>query len=125
MTCRMVSLQLCKKNMALFLASLPNLAIKSGKNERSIRSKLKKERIVMIHPRLLILFVAATSVSGFVKAQSANSCADLSRLKMDGVEITKAAEVSAGTTLPPAYPGAPAIGPVARPLPRGRRHPSA
>ena len=66
----------------------------------------------MIHPRLLILFVAATSVSGFVKAQAANSCADLSRLKMDGGEITKTADVSAGTTLPLAYPGAPANGPL-------------
>jgi hypothetical protein len=68
--------------------------------------------MVMIHPRLLILFVVATSVSRSVKALASNSCADLNRLKIDGVEITKTAEVSDGTTLPPAYPGAPAIGPL-------------
>ena len=66
----------------------------------------------MIHPRLLILFIAASGVSGSVTAQTPGSCVDLNRLKMDNVEITKSAEVSAGTTLPPAYPGAPATGPL-------------
>ena len=66
----------------------------------------------MILPRFLFLFMVATGVSASVTAQVSNSCADLSRVSIDGVEITKAAEVSAGTTLPPAYPGAPPIGPL-------------
>ena len=45
-------------------------------------------------------------------AQSADPCADLATLKFDGTEITKAALVPAGTTVPPPYPGAPAIGPL-------------
>jgi feruloyl esterase len=37
---------------------------------------------------------------------------DLGRLKIAGVEITKAAMIPAGTTIPPAYPGGPTIGPL-------------
>ena len=46
------------------------------------------------------------------KSQSADPCAALAGLKIDGVEITKAALVPAGTTVPPPYPGAPSIGPL-------------
>ena len=66
----------------------------------------------MMHHKFLLLFLTASCASSAIPARADNSCADLGRLKMDGVEITKAAEVSAGTTLPPAYPGAPAIGPL-------------
>ena len=44
--------------------------------------------------------------------ESTNSCADLANLKIDGVEITKAAPVPAGTTVPPPYPGAASTGPL-------------
>ena len=40
------------------------------------------------------------------------SCAALAGLKIDAVEITKAALIPAGTTVPPPYPGAPSIGPL-------------
>jgi feruloyl esterase len=66
----------------------------------------------MIRVRLLLLFVAAMCASGVAKAQVANSCEDLGRLRIEGVEITKAAMVPAGTTIPAAFPGAPAIGPL-------------
>lgn len=46
------------------------------------------------------------------QAQSAAPCADLTLLKLQGVEITKSEVISAGTTIPPAYPTAPAIGPL-------------
>jgi feruloyl esterase len=46
------------------------------------------------------------------QAQSAAPCAALADIKMEGVEITKAALVPAGTTIPGPYPNAPAIGPL-------------
>jgi Tannase and feruloyl esterase len=60
-----------------------------------------------------LLFVATfcfTFVA--VNAQSVNSCADLANLRIEGVEITKAAAAPAGFTIPPAYSGAPGIGPL-------------
>ncbi len=56
--------------------------------------------------------LVAICVSAVAGAQAANSCADLGNLKIEGVEITKAALIPAGTTLPSAFPGAPAIGPL-------------
>lgn len=46
------------------------------------------------------------------RAESTISCADLANLRIDGVEVTKAAIVPAGTTLPPPYRGAPSTGPL-------------
>jgi hypothetical protein len=66
----------------------------------------------MIRLRLPILLLAAICASAVAGAQAANSCADLGNLKIEGVEITKAAMIPAGTTLPSAFPGAPAIGPL-------------
>jgi len=66
----------------------------------------------MIRFRLLFLSMAAMAASGVASAEAANSCANLGALKIDGVEITQAAMIPAGTTVPPAYPGAPAIGPL-------------
>ena len=65
----------------------------------------------MIQNRFLLLLLAAGCVSA-IHARAETPCADLSRLKMDGVEITKIAGVAAGTTLPSPYPGAPAMGPL-------------
>ena len=45
-------------------------------------------------------------------SQTAGSCADLGRMRIDAVEITKASLITAGTTLPPSLPGAPTIGPL-------------
>jgi feruloyl esterase len=66
----------------------------------------------MIRFRLPFLLIAALCASSVAGAQPVNSCVDLGQLKIDGVEITKAAMIPAGTTIPPAYPGAPAIGPL-------------
>ena len=46
------------------------------------------------------------------QSQLPDPCTALSGLKIDGVEITKAALVLAGTTVPPPYPGAPSVGPL-------------
>ena len=46
------------------------------------------------------------------QAQPSDQCAALLSLKITGVEITKSVLVSAGTSVPPPYPGAPAIGPL-------------
>ena len=66
----------------------------------------------MIRFKLPLLLMAAICASGVAGAQAANSCADLGNLKIEGVEITKAAMIPAGTTLPPAFPGSPSIGPL-------------
>lgn len=42
-------------------------------------------------------------------AQTTNSCTDLVNLKIEGVDITKAAIVQAEATVLPPYPGAPGI----------------
>lgn len=62
--------------------------------------------------RYLLLLVVVCSLCAVSKAQSPNACADLTSLKLDDVEITKSALVSAGTEVPPPYPGAPGIGPL-------------
>ena len=46
------------------------------------------------------------------QAQQSDSCAELTRLQLSGVEITKAELIAAGTTIPPPYPGSPSIGPL-------------
>lgn len=66
----------------------------------------------MISLRFPFLFMAAILAFGTAGAQSANSCADLGHFRLEGVEITKATRVLAGTTIPPAYPGAQAISPL-------------
>jgi feruloyl esterase len=66
----------------------------------------------MIRLRLVLLFMAATCASGVARAQVENSCANLGHVRIDGVEITKAAVIPAGTIVPPAYPGAPTTGPL-------------
>jgi Tannase and feruloyl esterase len=45
-------------------------------------------------------------------ANTASTCTDLTKIKLSGVEITKAEAVPAGTLVPPPYPGAPSIGPL-------------
>lgn len=62
--------------------------------------------------KLLLVFLVVSCVAGVAQAQAATSCADLDQLRMDGVEITKAAMTPAGVIVPPAYPGAPATGPL-------------
>jgi feruloyl esterase len=66
----------------------------------------------MIRSKLLVLFMAIGFASGVAGAQPANSCVDIGHFKIEGVEITKAAMIPAGTTIPAAYPGAQAIGPL-------------
>jgi feruloyl esterase len=66
----------------------------------------------MIRLRLLVLLIAILCGAGFAGAQPASSCVEIGELKLEGVEITKAAMIPAGTTIPPAYPGAAAIGPL-------------
>jgi len=60
------------------------------------------------------LFLLAAFCFAFLpsKAQSVNSCTDLANLRIEAVEVTKAAAVPAGVTVPPPYPGAPGIGPL-------------
>ncbi|HEX4006093.1 MAG TPA: tannase/feruloyl esterase family alpha/beta hydrolase [Acidobacteriaceae bacterium] len=64
---------------------------------------MKLCRILMIATTLGLSATAALSQGNF-------TCADLTTLRIDGVEITKAAAVPAGITIPGPWPGAPAIG---------------
>src|ERR1700733_14667274 len=57
--------------------------------------------------RILIVAITAFGAAGLIQAESTDSCAKLAEFRMDGVEITKAALIPAGTAIPPAYPGAP------------------
>ena len=66
----------------------------------------------MTHCKLSLLLVAVLIAPLAAQSQSANPCTALAGLKIDGVEITKAALVPAGTTIPPPYPGAQGIGPL-------------
>ena len=59
-----------------------------------------------------VLFFTASLVALSASAQSLTICADLTQLKLDHTEITKAELVPAGVTIPPLYPGAPSIGPL-------------
>ena len=65
----------------------------------------------MTHCKLSLLLAAVLCAPLAAQSQSADPCTDLAGLKIDGVEITKAALVPAGTTVPPPYPGAPGLGP--------------
>ncbi len=65
----------------------------------------------MKHSMLMFLAIAV-STGAVTEAQSPGSCAALASLKINGLEITKAALIPAGTTVPPPYPNAPAIGPL-------------
>ena len=60
----------------------------------------------------LSLLAAVLCVPMAAQSQSADTCVALAGLKIDAVEITKAALVPAGTTVPPPYTGAPGIGPL-------------
>jgi feruloyl esterase len=60
--------------------------------------------------RLLAILMAAIGTVATAQSQSTNSCAEIARLKLDGVEITKTAVVPAGAMIPVPYAGT--IGPL-------------
>ena len=66
----------------------------------------------MKQTRLMLLAIAVCCITPAVHAESTSLCTDLTNLKIEGVEITKAAFAHAGTTLPPPFPGAPSTGPL-------------
>jgi Tannase and feruloyl esterase len=66
----------------------------------------------MMYYKLSLLLGSALCASLAAHSQSADPCASLVGLKIAGVEIARAAPVPAGTTVPPPYPNAPAIGPL-------------
>jgi len=67
----------------------------------------------MKQSNLVLLFAMATCCfAPITRADSASPCANLAGLKIDGVEMTKAAAVPAGKVIPPPYPGAPSAGPL-------------
>ena len=61
----------------------------------------------MVQARILIVVMAASCAAAVARAESTTSCANLANLRMDGIEITNAAPILAGTTVPPLYPGVP------------------
>ena len=65
-----------------------------------------------MYSRFLFLLVSIACLPLAAKAQSANPCADLASLKIDGVEITKTTTVPTGTTIAPPFPGLSGIGPL-------------
>lgn len=77
-----------------------------------VRKRMTKEGAQMSHSRTLLLAVAFFCIATTTEAQTPDSCANLTSLKITHVEITKAEMVPAGTTIPPPYPGASSIGPL-------------
>ena len=59
-----------------------------------------------------ILVLAACSIATQAQSQSLNRCAALQSATLTGVEITQSEPIPAGKTIPPAYPGASAVGPL-------------
>ena len=66
----------------------------------------------MKQSKLLLCALITCCLGSVAQAESTDSCADVAKLKMEGVEITKVAQVPAGTTLSSPFPGAPGIGPL-------------
>ncbi|HEV2248111.1 MAG TPA: tannase/feruloyl esterase family alpha/beta hydrolase [Terriglobia bacterium] len=59
--------------------------------------------------KVLLLVAAVACAAVAAQCQSTDSCATLTNLKLDGVEITKTAIIAAGTAVP-SFPGAPSFG---------------
>ena len=66
---------------------------------------MKYQKLATVTAALFFALAAA-------RGQKLDSCAELARLQLSGVEITKAELIAAGKTIPPPYPGAPSIGPL-------------
>jgi len=73
---------------------------------------LEKDVARTTQAKLLLLVAAALGAAAAAQCQTTGSCAALTNLKLDGVEITNAAIKPAGTTAPPPFPGAPSLGPL-------------
>jgi hypothetical protein len=56
---------------------------------------------------ILIVAITAFGAPGMIQAESTDACAKLAEFRINGVEITEAALIPAGTVIPPPYPGAP------------------
>lgn len=70
----------------------------------------EKEGPSIVQSRFMLLAIAVCCAFVVAKAQAANTCSALTNLKIDGVEITKAELVAAGTMVPQPY--GPPIGPL-------------
>lgn len=65
-----------------------------------------RKRGLSLNTRISVLATTALCAAGLAQAESLDACAKLADLRLEGVEITKAALMPAGATVPPAYPGA-------------------
>jgi len=66
----------------------------------------------MKYEKLAILVLGFFSGFAAAQGQEVDSCAELKRLQISDVEITKTERIASGKIIPPAYPGAPSIGPL-------------
>ena len=66
----------------------------------------------MNYEKLAILALGFFSAFSSTQGQQVDGCAELKRLQISDVEITKAEGIAPGKIIPPAYPGAPSIGPL-------------
>ncbi len=73
---------------------------------------LLRERRQAMKYSILMFLAIAVGAATVATAQPHGSCENLAAFKLDGVDITKAELIPAGTTVPPPYPGAPGIGPL-------------
>jgi feruloyl esterase len=73
---------------------------------------IEREGLLMMQGRIVMVLLAVTCAAAVTRAESSTFCANLANLKIEGVEIEKAAPIAVGTTVPPMYPGAPSSGPL-------------
>jgi feruloyl esterase len=66
----------------------------------------------MKQSRIRIGALLLCCASAAAQAQHSDRCTELAHLKLSGIEITRSQLVVAGKNIPPAYPGAPSIGPL-------------
>jgi hypothetical protein len=66
----------------------------------------------MKYPRISIAAAILCFAFAGAQAQQSDNCAKLTHVELSGVEITKAELMVAGKIIPPAYAGAPSIGPL-------------
>lgn len=62
--------------------------------------------------RVVVVGLGVALALAQVRVQAEQACTSLTSFHVDGVEITNAAPVPAGTSIPGPWPGAPAIGPL-------------
>jgi feruloyl esterase len=85
-----------------------------AKGRKDITTEISKTWFATFHQGIetmkmfsfLLVLAGLLCAPASMQAQDGNSCAGLTNIKIEGVEITKAAAVAPGSAVPPPFPGA-------------------